>query len=239
MSIVDIIIVVFILFGGLIGFKRGVMNEFVKATSFVIITVLAFLFKNPLSIIFYENLPFFKFGGVFKGVTVLNIALYELIAFFIVFLILTIVWKLIYFATSIIQKIVNATIILGLPSKILGFIIGVIEYYLITFVVIYVLTLPLFSFKLITESKYALTILNDTFIVSDIVDSNDSFIDEFMGLKDKYKNSDSATSFNYETLDLFLKYDVISVDSVIKLKEKNKLKIDGLDDLIKKYEVSN
>ena len=68
-----------------------------------------------------------------------------------------------------------------------------------------------------------------------MVKNNTGFIDEFLGLKDKYKNTESATLFNYETLDLFLKYDIIKVDSVNKLVEKNKLKIDGVDELIVKY----
>ena len=59
---------------------------------------------------------------------------------------------------------------------------------------------------------------------------------EFAELKNKYKNTDSASKFNYDTLDLFLKYDIVDVKSVRKLREKNKLKIDGIDELIKKYE---
>ena len=34
------------------------------------------------------------------------------------------------------------------------------------------------------------------------------FLNEFVSLKEKYKNTESATQFNYDTLDLFLKYDI-------------------------------
>lgn len=236
MSLVDIIIIVFIVIGGVVGYRRGAVKEFVSAIGFVLITVLSFILKNPLSILFYENLPFFKFGGIFKGVTVLNIILYEFIAFLLVFLVLMLLWKLVLFASSIIQKIINMTIILGFPSKILGFLLGIIEYYLIAFVILYVLTLPIFSIKLVTDSKYSDFILNDTPIISDTVKSSVGFIDEFVDLKDKYENTESANQFNYETLDLFLKYDIINIDSVKKLREKDKLKIDGIDELISKYE---
>jgi len=235
MNLVDIIIIGFIVLGGFIGFRRGVVKEFVSAIGLVLITVLSFILKNPLSILFYENLPFFKFGGVFKGVTVLNIVLYEFIAFLLVFLLLMILWKVVLFASSIIQKIINMTIILGFPSKILGFAIGLLEFYFIGFVVLYILTLPIFSVKGVNESSVGNFILNDTPFVSSMVKNNTGFIDEFLGLKDKYKNTESATLFNYETLDLFLKYDIIKVDSVNKLVEKNKLKIDGVDELIEKY----
>jgi len=237
MGLVDIIIVVFVLVGGFVGYRRGAVKEFVSAIGFVLIMVLSFILKNPLSILFYENLPFFKFGGIFKGVTVLNIILFEFIAFLLVFLVLMLLWKLVLFASSIIQKIINMTIILGFPSKILGFLLGLVEYYLIAFVILYILTLPIFSVKEVTTSKYSSFVLNDTPIVSDTVKSSTGFIDEFVSLKDKYKNTESANQFNYETLDLFLKYEVINIDSVKKLREKDKLKIDGIDKLILKYEL--
>ena len=236
MSIVDIFIIVFILIGGLLGLKRGAVKEFISAIGFFVIVVLSFLLKNPLSVIFYENLPFFKFGGIFKGVTALNIALYELIAFLVVALVLTFIWKLVEYASNIMQKIINMTILLGLPSKIIGFIIGLVEYYVLAFIIIYILTLPIFSVKSVIESKNAKFILNDTPIISSFVKESTGFIGEFIELRDKYQVTESANQFNYETLDLFMKYDIVDVKSVKKLKEKNKISIDGIDTLIQKYE---
>lgn len=236
MNIVDVIIIIFILIGGLLGFKRGAVKEFVSAIGFFVVVVLSFLLKNPLSVIFYENLPFFKFGGIFKGVTALNIALYELIAFLTVALVLTLLWKLVGCASSIVQKIINMTFILGLPSKIIGFIIGVIEYYVLAFIIIYILTIPIFSVKPVLESKGAQGILNETPVISKFVKKSTGFINEFVELRDKYQVTESANEFNYETLDLFMKYDIVDVKSVKKLKEKNKISIDGIDTLIQKYE---
>ncbi len=236
MNIVDVIIIIFILIGGLLGFKRGAVKEFVSAIGFFVIVVLSFLLKNPLSVIFYENLPFFKFGGIFKGVTALNIALYELIAFLTAALILTLLWKLVEYASSIAQKLINLTIVLGLPSKIIGFVIGVLEYYVLAFIIIYILTIPIFNVKEVVESKGAQHILNDTPVISRFVKNSAGFIGEFIELRDKYQVTESANQFNYETLDLFMKYDIVDVKSVKKLKEKNKISIDGIDTLIQKYE---
>ena len=236
MGLVDIIIVVFILIGGFVGWHRGVIKEAASAVGIVVVSVLSFILKNPLSIVFYENLPFFKFGGIFKGVTVLNIALYELVAFLVVASILTFLWKIVGFASSIVQKIINMTIILGIPSKIIGFVIGVFEYYVLSFIVIYVLTIPLFSVKSVVESKNAQFILNETPVISGFAKDNVSLINEFVDLKDKYEKTESANQFNYETLDLFMKYDIVDVKSVKKLRDRNKISIDGIDGLISKYE---
>ena len=236
MGIVDVIIIVLIVIGGIIGWKRGVIKEIAGTVGIVLVTVFSFLLKNPVSIVFYENLPFFKFGGIFKGVTALNILLYELIAFLIVFIVLMILWKLVLLASGLIQRILDMSFLLGIPSKILGFLVGAIEFYLICFVTIYILSFPIFNIKEVRESDYAKFILNDTPIISNFVDNNKEFVDEFVSLKEKYDNAESANQFNYETLDLFLKYDIIDIKSAKKLRERNKLKIDGIDNLLKKYE---
>ena len=236
MAIVDIVIIVFIILGGIVGWKRGVVKEIVSTVGIVLVTVLSFMFKNPVSIFFYENLPFFKFGGIFKGVTALNIALYELVAFLVVFLVLMLLWRLVLLASGLIQRIINMSFLLGIPSKIFGFLIGIIEFYLICFILLYGLCLHIFSVKQVSDSRYAQFILDDTPIISGFIDDNKDFINEFTSLKEKYDNTDSANQFNYETLDLFLKYDIIDIKSAKKLREKNKLKIDGIDVLLKKYE---
>lgn len=236
MGIVDILIIIFICIGGFVGFKRGVVKQLVSAAGIFVVTVLSFFLKNPVSVFFYENLPFFKFGGLFKGVTVLNIALYEFVAFLVVFLILMFLWRIVIFASSIIQRIINLSFLLGIPSKLLGTLIGIIEYYFISFIIIYILVLPLFSVKEVVNSKYAQFILNDTPVISSFVSENSQFISEFASLKEKYENTKSANEFNYETLDLFLKYDIININSVKSLRDKNKLDIKGIDELIKKYE---
>ena len=151
-------------------------------------------------------------------------------AFLVVALVLTFIWKLVECASSVMQKIINMTIFLGLPSKIIGFIIGIMEYYVIAFIIIYILTLPIISCKPVIES------LNETPIISRFVRKSSGFIGEFIELRDKYQVTESANQFNYETLDLFMKYDIVDVKSVKKLKEKNKISIDGIDELIKKYE---
>ena len=134
------------------------------------------------------------------------------------------------------QKLINMTIILGLPSKIIGFVIGLLEYYILSFIIIYILTIPIFSVKEVIESKNAQFILHKTPVISKFAKNSAGFIGEFIELRDKYEVTESANEFNYETLDLFMKYDIVNVKSVKKLKEKNKISIDGIENLIKKYE---
>lgn len=120
MNIVDACIILLLGLGFVIGFKRGFTKSIAKSAGFVLVIILAFILKNPLSEYMYQNLPFLSFWGIFKGVTVLNILLYEVIAFLVILALLSIILKMVIFATSIFEKILNMTIILGIPSKILG-----------------------------------------------------------------------------------------------------------------------
>lgn len=236
MNLVDLIIIIIILFGAAIGFKRGFTRSLVSALGFVVIAILAFTLKNPLSVIFYENLPFFKFGGILKGVTVLNIAVYEILAFIVVSSILSILLKILMTATSIFEKILNMTIILGIPSKLLGAVVGAIEYFVIAFVVLYAISLPVFNLNFVGESKYKDKILNNTPILSGFVKNSMSVVNEFTDIKNKYDDtSKNAEEFNKEVLDLFLKYDVVKVSSIDKLVEKGKLQINNIEEILMEY----
>lgn len=77
----DAAIILILIMGAVVGFKRGFTYEVVSTVGFFLVLILAYFLKNPLSVFLYEHLPFFKFGGIFKGVTVLNIFLYEVMLF--------------------------------------------------------------------------------------------------------------------------------------------------------------
>ncbi len=235
MTTIDFIILGVLIFGTFMGYKRGFVKEIVSCVGLIAVVVLSFIFKDQVSVWMYTNLPFFKFGGIVKGVTVLNILLYEVIAFLVVFTVLMILYHILVKLTGLIERIFNLTIILGIFSSFLGAIVGFIEYVIITFIAIYVLSLPTFNVISIKDTKVGSMIIDNTPFLSGMVKDSMKVIDEFTSLKEKYKTSDNANEFNYETLDLFLKYKVISVDNVEKLVEKDKISIDNLQELLKKY----
>lgn len=236
MNIIDIIIIVLIVSGLCFGFKRGLTKEIVCFAKFALALVIAFLLKNPLSKLMYEHLPFFEFGGIFKGVSALNIILYEFIAFLLVLGIVMLIFRILLLATTIFEKILNTTVILSLPSKVLGMIVGGIHYYLIVFILLFVVTLPVFKLdETLNESKLREPILNNTPILSGIVNKTINIIDEFNELGQKYKSQTNVDEFNLETIDLFLKYKIITVDAVETLYSKDKLQIDKLESVLEKY----
>lgn len=223
MNVLNIGIIIFILFGAVLGFKRGFTKEVVKAAGFLLIVILAYLLKNPLSVLMYEHLPFLNIG-ILKGVEVLNIIVYEFLAFLIVLIILSIILKLVLMATSVFEKILTATIILGIPSKIAGALVGILHHYIVAFIILTILSLPIFNIGIIQESTLRKKIVNDTPLLSGAVDKSMSVINEFMDLKKKYDDREVNTKdFNCGAINLFTKYEVISQESLQKLINKGKI----------------
>lgn len=236
MNILDILIIIFVLFGAVLGFKRGFTKEIVKALGFIAVIIVAYFLKNPLSVFLYEKLPFFKFG-IFKSMEILNILLYEILAFIICIVILSVVLKILSAITTVFEKILNATVILGIPSKIAGAVVGIVYHFIFVFIILYVLSFTLVDNDFVYNSKFRQPILNNTPLLSGLMDKSVSVIDEFIEVKNKYNDKEvSENEFNYQAFELFLKYDVIKPESLEKLISDGKVdSFEGCIDLINKY----
>lgn len=240
MNVLDIVIIIFILFGAVLGFKRGFTKELVEAVGFVVVLIVAYFLKNPLSVLMYEHLPFFHFG-ILKNAEILNVLVYEMLAFIICIILLSIVLRLILVATSVFEKILNTTIILGIPSKIAGAIVGILHHFIVAFIIIYIISMVFIDVDFVNESKFKDKILNNTPLLSEMADKGTVVVREFLDLKDKYNDQTiSESEFDYQAIELFLKYDVITPTSLEKLFENGKIeKFENYGDLLKKAKEGN
>lgn len=236
MNFIDFFVIIFLILGLLIGFKRGFIKSTVMLVGTILVLILSFYLKNPLATLMYEKLPFFSFKGVFQGVTVLNILIYEGIAFLIVMGVLSMLFNIIVFVTKIIDKLLNSLIVLTLPSKILGLIVGFVEGLIVLFVALFVFTQLNFFSEDIYESKYGSKILKETPYLSNYTKKIYNAAEEIYELKDQYKDAEDKTEFNEHAFDTLLKYEVISVDSANKLINTGKLKMDNASEIVSKYE---
>ncbi len=225
MQIVDIIIILMIILGAVVGFKQGFIK---KTTSFLgtfLVVVLSFMLKNPLSVVMYENLPFFKFGGIIRGIDIINILIYELLAFIIVAAALTFILRILLVLTGLVEKLLKMTIFLSIPSKILGIFIGALEYYVYIFLALVFLNLPAFNIEIVRESNLANKILDNTPILSNLVGPTvDTYTEVYETLHDV--NNMSNVEINEKVLVIFLDKGVITVDSAQKLIDMNKIYIE-------------
>ena len=234
LNIVDAIIILIILLGGVIGFKEGIIKKLTSVIGLILVVILSFTLKNYLSVIFYENLPFFDLWGAFKGIQVLNIIFYEMLAFLIIASVLTLVYRLLLGVSGLIEKILKATIILSIPSKILGFFAGLLENYVWVYLFLFVLTLPVINIKEIRESNLATSILEKTPILSKYTNKTLAIYNDLYNIIDNKENKTNE-QVNESAMDLMLKYEIITPSSARKLIDKNKVSVSD-DSFIDKYQ---
>lgn len=222
----DIIILIIIIFGALIGFKRGIIKQSVVTIGMILVVILSFALKNPISSFMYKNFPFFSFSGLYEDISVLNILLYELIAFSIVFSILSTILIIIIRISNSFDKILKLTFLFALPSRVLGAILGAIEYYLIAFIFLFILMQPVFELNnsdLFKNSKLKDIILESTPFVSGYIEPTVKTVEEIDKLvKDKKKYSDKE--FNCKITNIIVKNKIIDKKSLDYLYSSGKIK---------------
>jgi uncharacterized membrane protein required for colicin V production len=221
MYILDAVIIVCLITGAMAGIRRGLIKQTVLLVGLVIAIVLAFYLRTPIATFMYKVLPFFNFDGVFQGVTVLNILLYEVISFLVIFSVLYLILRIILKITGIIEKVLKATVILGFFSSIGGAIVGMIESYVIIFILLFLFNQPFLRIRGLEESWLSKRVLDSTPVMSSAVKDTRDAITELYSISENYKND--SEGFNKEAIKLFLKYDIITEENVNLLKEKGKI----------------
>ena len=233
MNIVDYIIILVLLLNALKGFKDGLLPSIVNLVGEFLIFIVAFYIKEPISIYLYENLPFLSFGGIFKGVVAVNILFYEGIAYFISIIGLSVIFAILKKVTKIVEKIIKLTIFLNLPSKICGGIVGALNGILICFLLLYVASIVNRTAPYVNESKYGSIVLTKIPIInniaSDFVNSVDEVYDTILN------NKNDTNKANLDSVDILMKYDILSYESANKLIEDKKLNINGVENIVNKY----
>lgn len=234
-GIVDAFIIGIILIFGVGGLKNGFFKQTVITIGTILLFVISYYLKDFVADFLSYNLPFFDFGGDMIGLVSLNIIMYQLIGFILVFVVLSVIFGIIVKITGIFEKILKFTIILGIPSKILGFLLGLVEGYVVVFIALFFLHQPIVDVKVLGDSKFMDPILSSSFVLSNVVSDTNDVIDEVYVLVDDYLKDKDVHKFNVKSIDTMLKYKVIDVDYIDKLIEKDKINIPGITMVVDKY----
>lgn len=183
--ILSIIIVMFIALGTIVGVKRGFLYQLIKMLSNIIVFVVALLLKNTVADILINH---FDIINIDKSISII---FYRAISFILICFIIKLIITLVLKITRILEKVLEATIILAIPSKILGGILGFIEYYIYAFIILLVLSIPVFNID-VYKSDAAKFILKETPLISKRVD-----ISLFEELKREYDKGTNAKEEEY------------------------------------------
>jgi uncharacterized membrane protein required for colicin V production len=223
MPVVDVIILLMLGMGAVIGFKRGFIRQTVQSIGGILVVVFAFIFREPVANFLMDNFPALNFKGIFNGISSINILAYNIIAFIILLIIFGIVFTIAVSLASLIEKILNATFILAIPSKLLGALMGLVEAYLVIFIILFILTLPVFNLSLINESKYKNKILEGTPIVSSLAKKTVNSFNDIYALRDELANDADRLKLDEKVLKVLIDNKIISPERASELYEEGKI----------------
>ena len=233
MNIVDYIIIIILVLCAFKGFKQGMLPSIVNFVGTFLVFIIAFYVKQPISTLMYENLPFLNFAGIFKGIIGINILFYEVIAYGLTIVLLAIIFGIVKRISLVFNKILNATIVLTLPNKIIGAIIGIFEGILFSFILLCIASNVNTTTKYVNESKYSGIILNNIPILNSVTSSLTDSSKEIYNTIINNKNDKNKA--NLETIDILMKHNILSYESATKLVNDKKLNINGVNQVIEKY----
>ena len=224
MNIIDAVVILFLALGAVIGFKKGFIKTMVTLIGTIIVIIISYKLKDPIAGFMFKYLPFFDFTGIYQGITVLNILIYKAIAFLLVFVFLYAILGIIINVSGIVEKILNATIILGALSKVLGAIAGLLEMIAFICVVLFALVQFNLTSELVLQSKVGRKILDKTPLISKTLSPSIAAIEEIYGLHEKYENEKDKSKFNEEAIAVLKKYDIVTKKQIEELIKSGKLK---------------
>ena len=226
MNLFDIGIILILISFAAIGFKNGVIKETVNFVGLILVFIISYTVKGYIGDILCQYAPFFKFAGSIEGITSFNLFLYQAIAFILVFGILLGVYAVLVKGSAILQKLLNLTIVLIIPSKIAGSIISVIKCWCYLFVILIAMMLPFGNQKLMQESTLKDMILYKTPILSTYTEKFTSSLKEIYDVTKKLVKEDTAEEkqvANIKCLNIMLKYNIVDKKLVEELIDNGKL----------------
>ena len=217
MNVVDSISLVLIILFTLMGFKKGAIKSIVSLIGFFVIIFLSYKLKGPVCGFFIKHLPFFELGGPFKGLSSVSILVYEGISFLLVFVLLYAFLRIILKITGLIDKIIKATVILDIPSKIIGAVLGFIEGIVFVFSFAFIMLHYGPTQKYIMESDLTMKIVESTPLMSNVFGKTIDASKEIYSIVSS-KNEDKKT--NDEIIDALVKNGIITKKEAKKIKNK-------------------
>lgn len=161
----DLILVILLLFGLLRGLKRGFIMQFIYLTGFIVAFIVANKYYIPLSTKLTLWIPYPNTGenkllqSLFETANIEDV-FYRAIAFIIIFVAVKIIWQIL---GSMIDFVASLPLLKQLNTW-AGAVLGLIETYLLLFLLIFISVLVPIEFiqNLVNDSSFAQWMLENT-----------------------------------------------------------------------------
>lgn len=230
MNVVDLGLLIIVILFSLLGLKSGLIKSTVRLFSFLISAIIAYQLKGIVAGFLIDVMPFVNFGGIFEGVTSMNVIFYHGVSFLVIFIILYSILSIVIILAGFLDKLVNLTIILAGPNKLFGAIVGFIHGTMVSFIIIFILAQIPYTQAYIIDSSYGYQLLNRTPIIRTVLADGTVISSE---IADLIMNSDISTQegltqVQTSVMNLYVRYGLITSEKAQELVDDEKVYLPGV-----------
>lgn len=224
MNYIEIIMIIFILVGLIVGWSKGFWKTGTDLLAMFISMVIASMLKKPLAILLMKILPFIEFG---KDIYSLNILFYYIIAYFVIFLLIMVIYQAIMIRTGLDEILVEKSFSSSILSKSISSILGLPFMIIVLYNLLLIVNFPYINVKAIDNSNLIdrfftkTLILNNTNASLYLAEENAS---EYLH-KILYKRLSNKEKDNIIIYEFYLN-DLVDSDTISTLKKQKKIKKD-------------
>lgn len=193
MKVIGIVLILILLLGAFVGYKKGAVKEFFELVGTVSIIIISYLLKGYLTAALIKYLPFWNFKG-YIGLYSLNFLMYDVVSFVIIFILLYCILNILINLAGFIDKLVKYSVVYDIPSKVLGVIFGCINSLIFCFLICYVMLQVPYTQKYVRKNTFATKIVERTPVLNVVCSSG------ILTAEDAYNKLDSY-SFKEEDID--------------------------------------
>lgn len=229
-TVVDIILIAFIILGTYAGTRKGLIKSLVSFVGLVAIVIISYALRVHLAGVLIDTMPFFNFSGALEGLTSINILIYNVISFVVIFVILYCILNIVIALTGFIDTLLKFTVIWIIPSKIGGAIVGFLESWIFLFLVVFVMAQFSFTNSLIKDSSLSNIILNNTPVIGNYLGGASKASQEIYAGIEEYANDETKTTddLNLYILQIEINYGLITKEKATELMEIGKIGLDNV-----------
>lgn len=222
MNAVDYVIIVILVISTLLGLKKGVIKSLVQLVGTVAIVILSYVFKGYLANYLMSFMPFLNFPG-FEGITAINILMYEMISFIVIFILFYCVLNILLTLSGLIETLLKITVVLAIPSKILGAIVGFLEGVVLAFLITFCLFHLGFTQNYVAESKFGVVLLERTPFMGQVMAKTTLALESIHDVVSKIEKEEDRPAANARVLQELIHYQIITKEDAKRIIEEKNL----------------
>ena len=223
MNYIDIIFIIVTLIGIYVGYNGG----FYKIMSDVVIFFVASYISSLLTNLLFDKvityLPFFNFWGASEGIKSINIIVWKVILYVLLIVILSLIINKILAKTGIQEKLDEKIITMRKWGRYLGCLFVIPFMMVLLFNVVLVLGMPIFNMSSIHESSISKFLTNNMILIKNTTKSLHDSEKYAIKLINDGNTIETYSSINDDILDYLENKELISSESIEKLKSDKKL----------------